>query len=431
MATLNQLSPTVGDVPGFIVNVGNNPIVEPLGGPLDVSTLMDRFPIELYDLGKDTHLYRLLTALVGDSGSGLLAKQAYAARLLLEGSLLTFSEIDNFYTQTFKFSRIKSELYPIDPATGLPFDPVSDALTTAIWNMLEQADNSYKQRVQNFFNATRLGNSPGGIELAALSATGVHIDAIENYKAIYDTLSDDPLNITVQGITVSPNEFILTPRVTDLNGSVDTGVAYTTNLAKHYDPIGNVTTWTTASTAYLNPDLERNMINVLDRLRPVHSLMTVTNENIHYTPIPISYVTASSEKIHVTRYVTGKSNVTWPTPDASKGLFVTTDENEAPTLALSANHQKNTYQRVDKILAYTEAALDDPTYNSPGFLDFGNPRPYQHYRSEHQGVFYKVISSIFTFLLSAPSTLYDVNRALPANNELSLMTGKSDNNAGI
>lgn len=430
MAILTQLQDTTGDDPTINVDVSNNPIVEPLGGPLDIDTLMERFPDSIYDVSTETHLYRLITALIGDSGSGLLDKQAYAARLLMEGPLLTFQELDNLYVQTFSFARIKPELYPVDE-NGDPIDPTNDSLTPTQWDALEQADNSYKQRVQNFFNATRLGNSPDGIRLAGLSATSVDIDTIENYKAIYDTYSDDPLSIALQGTTFSTTEFILTPRVLNADGTADNTVSYTTNLVKHYNPGTNVTTWATTSTTYLNPDLERNMINIMDRLRPVNSLMTVTTQNVHYKQVPVFDVTSSSSKMRVTKFVTGSPSVNWPTPDPSQGTFLVSNvETEAPTLALSSNDQPTSFYPVERIIAYEDRALLDSTYNTPDFLD-DIPAPFQAYRSESIGTFHKVISSIFTFLQNAPTaTLFAATLALPANAVPATITGKSDNNGG-
>lgn len=432
MATLTQLQDTSGDDPTLQVDIDNSPIVEPLGGPLDIEILLTRFPESLYDLSSDTHLYRLLTALTGDSGSGLLDKQAYAARLLTEGPLLTFQELDNFYVQSFSFPRIKSELYPIDASTGLPLDPTGDALIPTEWDALEAADSSYKHRIQNFFNATRLGNSPDGIRLAGLATTGIDIDTIENYKAVYDTLSDDQLEIVLQGTTFSANEFILTPRVLNADGSADTSVSYTTPLGKQYNPGTNVTTWVTANTTYLNPDLERNMIDTMDRLRPVNSLMTVTAQNVHYKTVPVTDIEASSSRMRVSRFVTGNPAVNWPAPNPSNGTFIQSNvENEASTLALSSNDQATTFYSVERIIAYENTALLDPTYNTPAFLT-GNPAPFQKYRSEKIGTFYKVIASIFTFLRTAPTaTLFGASLALPANTVPATISGKSDNNGGL
>ena len=183
------------------------PIVEPLDGYATVDQVMDRFPEEVYNKSRDSHLYRFIAALAGDSGAGILKKQSYIARLKSEGGLLTFKDLDTQYTQVFRFPRLPSEQYTLD------IDPEVDSLTQDQWNQLQFQDEQYYARVKLFFNATRLGNSPEGIRMAAEAGSGVPVDVIENYKAAYDLLSDDPLGLEFVGQTNSIHEFVVLPRV--------------------------------------------------------------------------------------------------------------------------------------------------------------------------------------------------------------------------
>lgn len=203
MPTLADLVGTQTD-PTITQSTANNPVVEPLDGPTTVDDVMDRFPEEVYQQGRDSHLYRFLSALAGDSGAGLLKAQTYAARLTTEAEFLNFQVLDTFYAAQFKFKRLKQETYP-------NYNPSTDSLTPEEWDAIQLADQQYRQRMLDFFTATRYGNSPRGLALAAQAGCGVECEVIENYKWIYDQFSDDPLGVTPEGTTASTAEFVVAP----------------------------------------------------------------------------------------------------------------------------------------------------------------------------------------------------------------------------
>ncbi len=222
MTSLDSLT-TDGSSPQFTyIDNPPSPLVEPLDGFATVDQVFDRFPEEVYNQSRDSHLYLFLQALCGDSGAGVLKKQSYIARLKNEGALLVYQDLDTFYTQSFTFPRLPDEIY-------VDLDPTADILTKQEWDQISLADDKYRNRIKNFFNATRLGNSPDGIALAAEAGSGIHCDVFENYKAYYDLLSDDPLGIDFQGVTNSPHEYVVIPRVINPDGTVgDAG--YTSTL---------------------------------------------------------------------------------------------------------------------------------------------------------------------------------------------------------
>lgn len=129
-----------------------DPIIEPLAGPPRIQELMDRFPESTYAQGPDTHLYKFLEALCGDAGAGLLRKQTYIARLQGEAEVISYRDLDSFYTTHFRFGRIRPEVYS--------FDTDVDALTPDEWSDVQLKDARYRHRAQKLFAATRLGSSP-------------------------------------------------------------------------------------------------------------------------------------------------------------------------------------------------------------------------------------------------------------------------------
>lgn len=424
MADLTSLQETEGDDPILVVDQENASQVEPLSGPVDLTpdVLLDRFPETVYDRSIDSHLYKLIASMCGDAGVGLIKKQSYIARLRNEGEVLQFGDLDTFYATQFAFQRLKNEMYANDPDID-GVDPDVDSLTAVQWQKIESMDTSYKQRVNEFMQATRLGNSPDGIELAAMSGTGIHVETVENYKAIFDAYSDDVKNITYQGYTTSSNEFILTPRILDSSGNADPTISYESRLLKNPNPNAGIVNWTRTALpgfAYLNPDIERNMVDILDRLRPVSALMSVKTRDVHYVPLTAASVFASSEEVTMTRFVTGNPNVTWPTPDASTGEFIQASiETESTSLSNSSRSLPVVYHTLNRASAYTEQALQDDTYNTAAFysgVNGGTP-PFQRYQSEMTGAYYSAISNLYTFLKNAPNDIiYSADKALAAQN---------------
>lgn len=436
MPTLAQLSST-GTDPTLITVTDNIPVVEPLDGPTTVDDVMDRFPEEVYQQGRDTHLYRFLQALGGDSGAGLIKAQAYAARLVFEAEFLNFQVLDQFYAAQFRFKRLKSETYP-------DFDPSVDALTPTEWETIELADQSYKQRVADFFTATRYGTSPQGMALAAQAGSGIECEIVENYKWVFDQFSDDPLGLAPIGTTVSTSEFIVIPRF--VNGTDAASVEFSQSIPFVYTfgtaslpnarpslggtgPTVTKSFGTTVKTELL-PEIERNATDILDRLKSAGTLATIQPDQTRYLEVALdsTKVHASSERIHSNRLVTGAVGVAWPTPDPSKAYFIESGkENEAGYFYGSARELPIIFQTIEGVHAYTEQALSDPNYNTSLFFDNSTGISiFDSYRSEHYGPFSATLSAIFPVLanVSIDSAFTAIN-APAINDTLLVLEGRA------
>jgi hypothetical protein len=466
MPFYNQITDNQGNV--LILDQGaDTGQVEPLGGVVTVDDLMDRFPDQIYQQGKDTHLYLLLTALCGDNGAGYLKRLSYAARLKNESELLVFKELDSFYQQVLRFPRLRAEIYDFDPSQIIP---------QTAWDEINNQDLAYRKRIMAFFMATRLGNSPQGMQLAAFSGSGVECEIIENYNYVFDLQSDDKIGVQYSGSTNSVFEYVINPRLQNDDGTANTDFAYkvpTIDVPKTNGTLGGYSynqypfkgvwaankayalndvvvptvddgnfyqvttagtsgsaeplTWdgsgTTASGTVvftslagpdinprgvwkMNPDIERNMVDVMDRLRPVGAFMNLDVRQQHYRPLEFDpdSVVGSSERFYVNRFVTGKSNVAWPATDAFGNYIVSSTETEVPKAALSGRDLPVIFHTLQSLHAYTDAALSDDAYDDGTFYDTTiDPAPYQKYRSEHVGAYNSVISSIYTFLKNVPN----------------------------
>jgi len=416
MPSLAQLTGAGAD-PIITVYTTTINMVEPLDGPTSIDDVMDRFPEEVYQQGRDTHLYRLMQALGGDAGAGYIKKQLFAQRLMFEAEFINFQVLDDFYAAQFRFNRLLAETYPYDAAV--------DGLTPEEWDQIQLADQSYRHRLADFFTATRYGNSPEGLAIMTQAGSGIKSDIVEHYRYIYDQYSDDKLGLEPEGTTISTAEFVAIPRFLNatedvfdqdfeqihaprftfdppvLNPAVRPVPAPTGNdklsVAQDYYPDPQTR---------LLPEIERNVMDLLDRLKSITTIATIKPEDISYTTVPINgNPVASTERIHVSRLVEGKTGVVWPDLDASENYFIQAGvEKEAPYFYGSQRDLPVIFHTIEGTRAYTDQALADPLYGTNDFFDASSGiSAYQSYASEHYGRFGPTMQAIFPFLANVNS----------------------------
>lgn len=104
-------------------------------------------------------------------------------------------------------------------------------------------------------------------------------------------------------------------------------------------------------------DEERRSVNrLIDRLRPIDSFTTIeSGDRIRSEKPPIA-LDASSSHFHVQRFVTGRADVAWPTPDRSTGFWIEAGvEKEAPTQAFQSGQETATVLAVQSVVASSES----------------------------------------------------------------------------
>jgi hypothetical protein len=195
-------APTI-TTPDFTGVVDQQVFLRPLGGPDNPKTYLDSFPDTLYNKGVDSHLVKLLYTLLGPAGLGWLRKNYLEARLKLEDFGFETFDLDAFYGDPLRFGRILEEIYDEDP---------SGLLTAEQWEALRAKDAKYRNRAIDFVNGARAGGTPFGMHLVARSGLGHEVEVIENYRWIYDFMSDDYMGLDYWGKTVSTEEMIVIPR---------------------------------------------------------------------------------------------------------------------------------------------------------------------------------------------------------------------------
>ncbi len=183
--------------------IDQNYLIEPLGGPQGVRTYLDGFPEEVYNKSIDSRLVRFLYSLLGPVGIGAVRRNYLEARLVYEAHGLELSSLDQFYGNPFQFGRIEDETYTENTLGLLPQDQ---------WEKIRAKDARYRNRVIDFLAGARAGNTPFGMRLVARSGLGHEVEIIENYRHLYDSNSDDPLDLGYYGHTRLLNEMIVLPR---------------------------------------------------------------------------------------------------------------------------------------------------------------------------------------------------------------------------
>jgi hypothetical protein len=176
----------------------------------------------------------------------------------------------------------------------------------------------------------------------------------------------------------------------------------------------------------LLPELERNSLEMLDRLKPVTSVATFVPEDGRYDTLPIAGAAASSERVNVTRLVTGNAEVPWPDVDAERNFFIVGSSETEPGYFFGSNRDLPVvFLTVESAHAYRGEALFDELYGTNDFFTAeGGLAPYDLYRSEHTGPFFPVVSAIFPFVFNVlPSAAFGAGQAVAAQNTPLVLEG--------
>ena len=152
---------------------GYEHITNPLNPLLRSASRLAHFSDGVYDLSAESHLMRLLKALLGDSGVGGVQKAMLLVRLQQTLGGTHFFDLDAFYGGIFGVHRATDE--------HLTVDPHSDLVAATEWDQLRISDGSYRSRAARLTSAIQLGSTIKGIEAVAEAMTGVEFDVIEGW----------------------------------------------------------------------------------------------------------------------------------------------------------------------------------------------------------------------------------------------------------
>lgn len=264
MADITELREALTDL-----EVPNRSIDEPLSAPDLFHKKLRRFPEEIYNVHTDSHLYRFLLALCGEGGAGSLKKELLYSKLQSSIFATHFHDLDRLYGDPLGLPRIDIEVYA--------FDPRDEVLTVQEWMEVYAKDANYRNRCLIWMRAIMHGPSPMGIRLAAEAACGIECDIFQVADYLEDTRSDHPKGISNIGQTAADREVVIVPRINAL-----------TQSQRH------------------------RIISMVDRIRPVDSLITVALGTSPRTQKFPASSAATSEFTQIKRMVRGRDDIVWP-----------------------------------------------------------------------------------------------------------------------
>jgi hypothetical protein len=125
------------------------------------------FPPQVWNLTPDSLLVRFMAALLGPAGAGQLRQRQLTARLQSAIGGTHIYDLDAFYGALFSARRTNAAALPVNPSTGVTFDPYNDLATADGWDEIHAADAIYRERVIQLARAISLGGTVPGIQAMA------------------------------------------------------------------------------------------------------------------------------------------------------------------------------------------------------------------------------------------------------------------------
>ena len=264
---------------------------------LHVMRRLSAFPPQVYTLTPDSLLVRFLTAMLGPAGAGQLRQRQLVARLQSAIAGTHIYDLDSFYGALFSGRRSSDAVFPVNPSTGVTFNPYTDLATQDGWDDIRAADSVYRERVIQLARAISMGGTPQGIQAMAEAIVRVPCRVYETGQLV-----------TLQGAeSISGNTW----------GTVQTEYAtWTAAQAQGWAQLQATVTYGGMTINALNevviqpqksykPDLASQqeavadasgIIDVVSVLAPAFALVSVdTSGGLVYKPVPIAGISSDSD----------------------------------------------------------------------------------------------------------------------------------------
>lgn len=286
-----QVDPTQPQVQGLAS------VTDALVADQRVLDRLSNFDPDLYDLTSQSHLMRLLRALLGAAGTGGLRRQQTINRMTSSLSGTNFLDLDGFWGGLFGASRMTDEQPPVPD--GQVFDPASQAYDLATWEAIHSRDGKYRSRITSLARAFAEGATYMGVRAAAEAILGCEVDLIESW--VFADLRVGSSNST------NPNTyFVVRSQYGTYGGMVgvpwsvlEGGVLSTGDV-----PLGNRGEAVLTPKRLISEEERLQVIKVCQALAPAGCIVTVQNEPIvSATPVQPRYVYSDSNDWSITSSV--------------------------------------------------------------------------------------------------------------------------------
>ncbi len=169
---------------------------------------------------------------------------------------------------------------------------------------------------------------------------------------------------------------------------------------------------------------------ISEALAPIQSqtsIISINKGQSPYTRQAANSYYADQTYTQVNDYVTGAANVSWPLPDNNTNWVESGIEHEAPQLAGTFGSQYTNFHNISNAIAYTEAALIDPNYNTP--LNAPIQPFYISYYDTHSGVYNNVQQLLYPILANYGNNgvTFEAAYALASQPNVPYISGVTDN----
>lgn len=299
-----------------------------------------------------------------------------------------------------------------DEPLGLPY--YGRTTSTEEFVIVPRQDSSVsEQQVISFAEATAVS---GSFQLQFNGKTTTILPYNATSFAVEAALVALP-NIGSEGVRVTggpnPNPFIITFTSHLSNQSVPTISAisllvnnlgepipmYIRALVGGVDPVDEK--------VVLSDEYQHNAQTAIDFLRPLASLPTPTSGVGTRTRQQFKSIHSSSNYVEAVKFVTGSENVKWPAVD-SLNWIKAGEEKESKRIQGDLQAHYTSYHTISSIISYTDAALEDPDYNS--LLSI-----LRKYKSEHIGQYDPRATENFPFLSNQIDDLlvFSADKSIP------------------
>lgn len=290
-------------IPTVVTSIPQEFFIEPLNSPSAPAYHLDNFPDPLYNKAPGSVLVKLLFTLLGPFGMALVQDGYVKARLALEDSGIEGFDLDSFYGDPFKFSRVLDESY----------DDAGYLYTIPGWDEIKAKDTKYRNRAINFIKGAHMGGTINGLSLVAKSGLDANAELVERYRTLFDQHSEVPLGLDEIGSTRSLNELVVRPLLT-----ADEYAVGADKNQFEYD--------------------RHSADSALSRIKPVDVLITIIPGSAggrvhHWTK---SY--SSSDLSQASLFVTGTSSIVWP-ETSGVNWIKPNEEIQAPETKIVHNYE--------------------------------------------------------------------------------------------
>lgn len=262
------------------------------------------------DKEKGSNLYHFVNALVGTGagGAGTLINQIFMTNLSAAIDTCCHNELDYIVGNINFLARTTAESYS--------FDPSVDMLTSDQWDEVRVKDAWFRARIKDFFAACQLGGTPEGIRKCVSAAIAADCTIQEVYRYSENFMWEDPDHLTLgrteaqttTNISTLHDHYSATNLKTGYqvmfsgSGSLASAISFKNAQSPSEDwevervvPRNEVVIRPHKQS--LNPSELRLIREMLNRLLPVETVITVDTEGLSIS-VPVSIAGAAADSTY-------------------------------------------------------------------------------------------------------------------------------------